>query len=539
MSAEWKSPNKIIVRTGAGKGKGDIIVTTRLGGRGTSTVQFKAYHETIGPLKESAVWVDETPIQTLQWGRRALTGSITQDDPLGLSIEEDKKIPDDLREIFPESCGDLTQDNFHPSWFLMENHLNTSFEDLKAGLLYLRRKVESQKEGQLSFLKSNAGSVIDQLDTLMTLREKFNIDVKEVGIDQVKDLDTAIKKSIDTSHTLFNDVLARREKADSARQALAALSRHKFLFCLPNSIERCAKKGDFEIICNDYARARNLFGKTEVVIFKQVLAEVDQRVLAVRKVLHEKVCEMPQGVENQKKLVKALINLENQQINSTVADTFKIEDPAWNAIEHRAKYLEKTFKETYETYMSKEAPHSSSKSRDQNATPNRLLFCEEMNEIATGQFPDLWRIGQAYFSGELRGMSEPKAGQFKSIIMSTIEQFCCYLKASLLPSGQVTRLFGALEIPAWPSSASSNNQFAIWIPQCLRFVRVTYATMIRLDLPNEALDIVSKLINDLRLHCLITILKKTNEKTKKLVDKELWEIKVAEFPGATLLVRIS
>jgi exocyst complex component 2 len=38
LSAEWKSSNKIIVRSGPGKGHGDIIVTTRYGGRGTSIV---------------------------------------------------------------------------------------------------------------------------------------------------------------------------------------------------------------------------------------------------------------------------------------------------------------------------------------------------------------------------------------------------------------------------------------------------------------------------------------------------------------------
>lgn len=51
LSAEWKSTNKIIVRTGAAKGLGDIIVTTASGGVGTSTVQFRAFYENIGPLK--------------------------------------------------------------------------------------------------------------------------------------------------------------------------------------------------------------------------------------------------------------------------------------------------------------------------------------------------------------------------------------------------------------------------------------------------------------------------------------------------------
>lgn len=231
MSAEWKSPNKIIARSGPAKGKGDIIVTTASGGVGSSTVQFRAYYETIGPMKESAVWIEESPMQSLAWGRRTLAPTkYTQDDPLGLSIEGNvKKLTEDLRDIFPNSSGDLSQDNFSPGWFLLEHHNTTTFEDLKAGLSYLRRKVESQRDGQLSFLKANAGSVIDQLDTLMMLRDKFQEDVAEVGTEPVKNLEKGIKDSIVESNSLFTDVLYRREKADAMRVALHALSRHKLV----------------------------------------------------------------------------------------------------------------------------------------------------------------------------------------------------------------------------------------------------------------------------------------------------------------------
>jgi exocyst complex component 2 len=64
---------------------------------------FSAYYETIGPMKESAVWVEESAMQSLAWGRRSVQSAYTQDDPLGLSIEgNDKKFPEDLRDIFPE-----------------------------------------------------------------------------------------------------------------------------------------------------------------------------------------------------------------------------------------------------------------------------------------------------------------------------------------------------------------------------------------------------------------------------------------------------
>ncbi|XP_055702547.1 exocyst complex component 2 [Phlebotomus papatasi] len=532
LSAEWKSPNKIIARTGPAKGKGDIIVVTLSGGQGTSTVQFRAYHETIGPMKESAVWIEESPMQSLAWGRRSLAPSgYTQEDPLGLSIEgNDKKLPEDLRDIFPEKSGDLSQDNFSPGWFLLEHHHATTFEDLKAGLSYLRRKVESQKEGQLSFLKSNAGSVIDQLDTLVSLREKFQQDVKTVGKDPVAKLDASIHKSITESHNLFNEVLTRREKADATRLALAALFRHKFLFCLPNSVVRSAEKEEYDIVINDYARAKKLFGKSDIPIFRRVIEEVDERILGVRKELHEKIVKMPQSVEQQKKFVKALVNLESQQVGTSVAEKLKIEDPAWDAIEARAKYLEETFKQTFEQHKGNPKP------RDANAPPNRVAFCEEITEIAACQLPDLWRLGQAYFTGELRGIYEPKPGNFKRIILTAIEQMCFYLRAALLPSsssGLKSTSSGGLN---WPfTSQSSMNQFLQWLPNCLRYVRICYASLIRLDLPSEVLDIVQKLIDEIRLNCLATILKKSIDKVGNLSNKETWTMDVADFPGATLL----
>lgn len=122
------------------------------------------------------MWVEESPVQSLAWGRRTMAPSgYSQEDPLGLSIEgNEKKFPDDLREVFPENSGDLSRENFSPCWFLLENHHATSFDDLRAGYSYLKRKVEGQKEGQLSFLKTHVGAVIDQLDTMLNLKNKMD-----------------------------------------------------------------------------------------------------------------------------------------------------------------------------------------------------------------------------------------------------------------------------------------------------------------------------------------------------------------------------
>lgn len=144
---------------------------------------------------------------------------------------------------------------------------------------------------------------------------------------------------------------------------------------------------------------------------------------------------MPQGVEQQKKLIKALISLEAQQAGTNVTSRLFIEDPAWDAIESRTKYLEDTFLKTEEQYTGKKTnPTEPKLHADPNTSPIRVQFCEEMTEIAASQFPDLWRLRQAYFTEELRGAGQPKPGNFKRIILTVIEQFCVYLKAALLPT---------------------------------------------------------------------------------------------------------
>ncbi|XP_023727524.1 exocyst complex component 2 [Cryptotermes secundus] len=555
LSAEWKSPNKIIARSGPGKGRGDIIVTTRYGGRGTSTVQFRGYHETIGPMKESAVWVEEAPLQTLAWGRRSLSPtSYQQEDPLGLSIEEnDKKFPeDDLHELFPEGSGDLVSEQFVAGWFLLEHHHATTFDDLRAGLAFLRRKVDGQKEGQLSFLKANAGSVMDQLDTLMILKDRFESDMKEHGPDPTAKVEKAIQESVLEANKLFDEVLARRDRADATRNALGVLQRFKFLFSLPVSIERNIRKGDYDVVINDYARAKNLFSNTDVAIFKKVLVEVEQRISRLREILHSKLQDMPSTLEEQKKIIRNLVNLEATG------------DPAWDGIschstfisqrltscrdEHIAAEIaagEDTSKTSKSGLQSTPLSHKFGKSTKNNnnsqpqewlsSVPQRVLFVEELTQIVSNRFPDLWKLGQAYFSGELNVRVEPsRQAQFKRMVLTTIELFSGLLRAAVLPHTLDRMSIQRQTYGTWPSQGMEG--VGPWLPRCLRYVRSTYSSLIRLDLPGEALDIVAILIFDLRVHCMSTLFQQASEHVKSLHKMETWKIEFdSKHGGITAL----
>lgn len=197
--------------------------------------------------------------------------------------------------------------------------------------------------------------------------------------------------------------------------------------------------------------------------------------------------------------------------------------------------MEETFKLTFDQYTSKEVQPSPSKARDSETLPNRVLFCEELCDIATNQLPDIWRLGQAYFAGELKGFSDPRPEHFKRMILNQIDQYCNFLRAAILPGFGHKGLLNTKNVQ-WPNTSSSVSQFLPWLPTCLRYVRVFYVCLIRLDMPNEALDIIQALIASIRLFCMSNTLKIATDKVKKLEERETWDVADSEFAGITPLV---
>lgn len=317
----------------------------------------------------------------------------------------------------------MASEQFVAGWFLLEHHHATTFDDLRAGLAFLRRKVEGQKEGQLSFLKANVSSVMDQLDTLSILKERFEADVKEHGHDPTARVEKAIDKSMIEANKLFDEVLSRRDRADATRNALGVLQRFKFLFSLPVTIERNIRKGDYDVVINDYARAKNLFSKTDIAIFKKVLFEVEQRIGKLREILRAKLQHMPISLEEQKKIIRNLENLEAPG------------DPAWDGIKCHSSYITQQLHACKDEHVAAEATGLEEMSRSfksnlqstpssnkfnktlpnvnqvqegwVNTIPQRVLFVEELTELVTNRFPDFWKLGLSYFNGELNVKVEP------------------------------------------------------------------------------------------------------------------------------------
>uniref|UniRef100_A0A674NW20 Exocyst complex component 2 n=1 Tax=Takifugu rubripes TaxID=31033 RepID=A0A674NW20_TAKRU len=130
LTAEWMSASKIVCRVGPAKDdKGEIIVTTKSGGLGTSTVSFRLLKpERIGILDQSAVWVDEMNYYDMRTNRNKGISplSLRPSNPLGIELDKGKIPQKDMELIFPRMSGDFTSENFSATWYLIENHSESS-----------------------------------------------------------------------------------------------------------------------------------------------------------------------------------------------------------------------------------------------------------------------------------------------------------------------------------------------------------------------------------------------------------------------------
>lgn len=91
LRSKWESEKKIITYTGFCIGKGDIIVITRSGGTGTSTVGFQGLvKKNIGINEESSIWIEEDVKSFLTGLKRTTVNDLTHDNPLGISLDESR-----------------------------------------------------------------------------------------------------------------------------------------------------------------------------------------------------------------------------------------------------------------------------------------------------------------------------------------------------------------------------------------------------------------------------------------------------------------
>ncbi|XP_061681753.1 exocyst complex component 2 isoform X2 [Syngnathoides biaculeatus] len=557
LTAEWMSASKIVCRVGPAKDdKGEIIVTTKSGGLGTSTVSFKLLKpERIGILDQSAVWVDELNYYDMRTDRNKSISplSLRPNNPLGIEIDKGKFLLKDIEMTFPGMSGDFTSENFSATWYLIENHAGTSFEQLKIAATNLKKQANKKNEGSLAYVKGGLSTFFEAQDALAAIHQKQDSDGAErVEEAMTQRLEVILNRASDTADTLFQEVLGRKDKADSTRNALNVLQRFKFLFNLPLNVERNIQKGDYDVVINDYEKAKSLFGKTEVPVFKKVYGEVETRIRALRSLLLEKLLQTPSTLHDQKRYIRYLSDLHAPG------------DPAWQCIYAQHKWILELMQDCRDEFISGQRvsvgplnlegdtgpsalgrlTQTSSLKRGRSLqmtrpsnwhfeTPQQVQFVEELSDLVIGQLPNFWKLWISYVNGNLFSETGEKSGQvekfkknarqrqndFKKMIEELTNRLVKFVRGALLP---ITLLQGERSLyGGWENKTELNGT---WLTQIIHTVRGCFEALSALEIPNDLLQVIQDLLLELRVHCLMVTLLHTTNDVKSLAEKEDWAV---------------
>ncbi|XP_035746459.1 exocyst complex component 2 isoform X4 [Egretta garzetta] len=527
LTAEWMSASKIVCRVGQAKNdKGDIIVTTKSGGKGTSTVSFKLLKpEKIGILDQSAVWVDEMNYYDMRTDRNKGIPplSLRPANPLGIEIDKGRFPQKDLEALFPGMSADFTSENFSAAWYLIENHSTTSFDQLKTAVVNLKKQANKKNEGSLAYVKGGLSTFFEAQDALSAIHQKLEADgTEKVEGSMTQKLENVLNRASNTADTLFQEVLGRKDKADSTRNALNVLQRFKFLFNLPLNIERNIQKGDYDVVINDYEKAKSLFGKTEVQVFKKYYAEVETRIEALRELLLDKLLETPSTLHDQKRYIRYLSDLHAPG------------DPAWQCIGAQHQWILQLMHNCKESYV-----------KEQKAwrykAPQQVVFVEKLTKLVVSQLPNFWKLWISYVNGSLFSETAEKSGQmerskknarqrqndFKKMIQEVMHSLVKLIRGALLPFS--LREGESRQYGGWEMKSELSGQ---WLTHVIQTVRLSSESLTALEIPNDMLQIIQDLILDLRVRCIIVTLQHTAEDIKRLAEKEDW---VVDNEGLTSL----
>lgn len=541
--------------------KGEIIVTTKSGGRGTSTVSFKLLKpERIGILDQSAVWVDELNYYDMRTDRNKGISplSLRPANPLGIDIDRGKVPLKDLENMFPGMSGDFTSENFSATWYLIENHSSTSFEHLRAGVGNLKKQASKKNEGSLAYVKGGLSTFFEAQDALAAIHQKLESDgTEKVEGSMTQRLETILNRASETADTLFQEVLGRKDKADSTRNALNVLQRFKFLFNLPLNIERNIQKGDYDVVINDYEKAKSLFGNTEVPVFKKVYSEVETRIEALRKLLLDKLLETPSTLHDQKRYIRYLSDLHAPG------------DPAWQCIIAQHKWILQLMQNCKEDFIKEQKVGGVGLDLDRSSVLNRISlsapvkrggsfqtpkddswhykspqqvrFVEKLSDVVISQLPNFWKLWISYVNGSLFSETGEKSGQveklkknarqrqndFKGMIEEVTRRLVQLVRGALLPSSLTE-----LQLRQYGGWDTKTPLTGAWLTQVIHTVRLSHEALSALEIPNDLLQVIQDLLQDLRVHCLLTTLQHTEEDVKRLAEKEDW---VVDNEGITSL----
>uniref|UniRef100_A0AAF5PZT5 Exocyst complex component 2 n=1 Tax=Wuchereria bancrofti TaxID=6293 RepID=A0AAF5PZT5_WUCBA len=523
MSAKWKSSSLIIARIGQAKrGVGEVVLLTKSMGKSTSNVTFRVFIVQVGPLEESAVWVDETRTVPGREAVRNVPETTAILDALGLAIESHKKMDQtSLMQMFPEGSGNLRMENFNPAWYLLENHRETKLVDLRKGLMYL---TQSTKEGEKSgsdLHRANLYSLINCVDTLATLYDKMQLERNACGWPLTKNIAEKLTESHTAANAVFYDVLTRKDRADATRNALSVLTRFRFIFFLSSAIDQNLAKGEYSTVLNDYTRAKSLFKDTEVSLFKEVMTELDQKMEIFKRNMKQRLIDMPTSFEDQSKLIKYLKVLEPNS------------DPAWDCITAYHCWLEDLLWQTQRKHLKLALDQVKSKKESSGIFSlieenfhNLHDFVQEMVDLMTDKLQIFWKLSQIYSSSVTNLASVDRICDINQMLINTINVSSWLMLNALVPDAlpeSVLRKYSK-QFAKWPPIASSLTHQLF---SSLKILRSCVSFLLDCNFTSEQLQPLLELCVTIRLKCLSKVIERVTQGVISLGNGEIWKLEHA------------
>ncbi|EJW84027.1 hypothetical protein WUBG_05060, partial [Wuchereria bancrofti] len=468
MSAKWKSSSLIIARIGQAKrGVGEVVLLTKSMGKSTSNVTFRVFIVQVGPLEESAVWVDETRTVPGREAVRNVPETTAILDALGLAIE--------------------------------------SLVDLRKGLMYL---TQSTKEGEKSgsdLHRANLYSLINCVDTLATLYDKMQLERNACGWPLTKNIAEKLTESHTAANAVFYDVLTRKDRADATRNALSVLTRFRFIFFLSSAIDQNLAKGEYSTVLNDYTRAKSLFKDTEVSLFKEVMTELDQKMEIFKRNMKQRLIDMPTSFEDQSKLIKYLKVLEPNS------------DPAWDCITAYHCWLEDLLWQTQRKHLKLVIEENFHNLHD---------FVQEMVDLMTDKLQIFWKLSQIYSSSVTNLASVDRICDINQMLINTINVSSWLMLNALVPDAlpeSVLRKYSK-QFAKWPPIASSLTHQLF---SSLKILRSCVSFLLDCNFTSEQLQPLLELCVTIRLKCLSKVIERVTQGVISLGNGEIWKLEHA------------
>ncbi|KAK4474438.1 hypothetical protein MN116_001593 [Schistosoma mekongi] len=567
-SAQWFSPKKITAITPLGEGELEIVVVTDSGGFGTAAVIYQQnILRVVSPQTVVTYWPEDdrrvapTSVNNsgVSSGSSIAVGCIPGaelDHSTGLPISELSRISmplseSALREIYPRSGSvHLADKDFNPVMFLLKFYKNSNFNDLLITVRNFRHSMGQEGPSEpVNVIRTNLVLIFRCLDGMDYLRHKLESEKKSVETRSSHDsrLESILYDARALGYRLFEDILQRRNKGDSIKNAISVMQRYQFLFNLPHAIRTNISKGDYNLVLNDYLRAKSLFSTSDTEVLRRIYSDVETVVANFSVMLRNQLISMPIDCDEARHKIGYLTQLEVDY------------DPGWLCLTYFKDWLIDQLRNYQRishqsmidgnSVKTKESSNSNiignlltidNKSSLMNPDSS-ILFADEFYgvpsivgmakaicRLLTTHVTQFWRLGAAYISGQLsytNQKSYDKLGQ-----ASTNDLKASWVKINLELAHAISNHMRDMVLEAF-SNTSNESSLTDHLLECIREYRQCCSSLPLSEMSSEICDIFAKLAYDLRKLAVRGIFVRAQLTIETLQIKERWDVDLTDADG--------